>query len=396
MFVDYRILTTAAVVSAGCLLASLTNAAVAAPLVTGVSGTLSHKSTVTITGSGFGTKSTAAPVVWDDASGASLSEKWNLSVPYSASDSSYNIQYRAAGYRGVAGPHTNASKYIVGGHPNSWGPYNGGNVMMLVNRKNYSNGDIYYVSWYERVDPNWTYANNDLDANFKWFAYNGDTGPYNLPYNWYLAYNPGTFQISKPTPQELINDDAQPTSNKTFPWPNDSNGNDWYWGSGPNPRNGWIKKEVQTKITNDTSGYIKAWENGVLTVNYGGPTDKYPNPGGLRSFGVGGYCGCYNIANGTHWRYFADVYLDYSPARVVLANNPDLSQATTIEVQIPKTWSSTSVSASVNLGKFTAGQTAYLFVFDPTGARNATGFPITVGSSGGGVTLPAPTNLRVQ
>jgi len=331
--------------------------------------------------------------VWDDASGTSLTDNWSLLVPNSASDPAYNLQYRAAGYRGVSGPHTNATKYIVGGHPNSWQPYSGGNVMMLRNRNSYSNGDIYFMSWYERVDPNWTYASNDFDANFKWFAYNGGTGPYNLPYNWYLAYNPVTFQSTSPAPQEMIYDDAI-DSFKTLLNP-DNAGHNLYWNSGVNPRNGWIRKEVQWKVTNDASGYVKAWENGVLTVNYAGPTDKYPNPNGLRSIGVGGYCGCYAIADGTQWRYFSDVYLDYTPARVVLANNAVLNIATIIEPQVPSSWSTGSISIAVNLGKFTAGQTAYLFVFDPTGVPSTVGFPITVNAGVGGTQLPAPQNLRL-
>ncbi len=139
------------------------------PVITQSSGTFSHKSTAAVSGFGFGEKSPAAPVVWDDASGTSLDRKWDLSVPNDPPGSAYNLQYRNIPYRGVAGPHSNAPKYIVGGHLNDSGPYSGGIVMMLRNRGSYSNGAIYYASWYERVDPSWTSANNDLDADFKWF-----------------------------------------------------------------------------------------------------------------------------------------------------------------------------------------------------------------------------------
>jgi hypothetical protein len=100
------------------------------------------------------------------------------------------------------------------------------------------------------------------------------------------------------------------------------------------------------------------------------------------------------MTDSNNWRYFADVYLDYTPARVVLANNSVLGQATIIEPQIPSAWTASSISVSVNLGKFASGQTAYLFVFDSTGTASAAGFPITVG--GATTTLPAPSNLRVQ
>jgi hypothetical protein len=86
------------------------------------------------------------------------------------------------------------------------------------------------------------------------------------------------------------------------------------------------------------------------------------------------------------------VYLDDTLARVVLANHADLSKATIIETQIPSNWSDASINVSVNAGKFASGQGAYLFVVDPSGGRNAAGFPITVG--GTAVVLPPPQNLR--
>lgn len=73
-------------------------------------------------------------------------------------------------------------------------------------------------------------------------------------------------------------------------------------------------------------------------------------------------------------------YLDYTSARVVLANNPDLSLATVIETQIPVTWNNGTIGISVNLGKFNAGETAYLFVVNAVGRRNASGFPVRIGN----------------
>src|SRR5579864_198662 len=56
---------------AGCILTQL---AVATPQVANVSGSANHGSKVTVSGSGFGAKSTAArPVVWDPCSSAGLS-----------------------------------------------------------------------------------------------------------------------------------------------------------------------------------------------------------------------------------------------------------------------------------------------------------------------------------
>jgi hypothetical protein len=52
----------------GTALSLLAVPSVAAPIISGATGTLGHKATVSISGSGFGSKSIPAPVVWDDAS----------------------------------------------------------------------------------------------------------------------------------------------------------------------------------------------------------------------------------------------------------------------------------------------------------------------------------------
>jgi hypothetical protein len=144
----------------------------------------------------------------------------------------------------------------------------------------------------------------------------------------------------------------------------------------------WAKEEVAVKITNQTDGYIKVWENGKLVMDYAGPTDKYP--GNARTIGIGGYA---RMQRPENWRYFDDAYLDLSLARVVLANSQQLSQATVIENQIPSAWSDSSITATVNLGKFAQGATAYLFIVDATGTPSSAGFAVT---AGGTAMAPSP------
>jgi hypothetical protein len=118
-------------------------------------------------------------------------------------------------------------------------------------------------------------------------------------------------------------------------------------------------------------------------MNYVGPTDTFP--GTRRTVGIGGYARMEGYTS--NWRYFDDVYLDTTLARVVLADTPVLSQATIIENQIPSAWSDGSITATVNLGKFAQGQTAYLFVVDASGTPSASGVAVT---AGGAVAVPNP------
>jgi hypothetical protein len=144
-------------------------------------------------------------------------------------------------------------------------------------------------------------------------------------------------------------------------------------------KDGWYKVEMEIKY-DSPSGYIKIWENGVIKGSYTGSTDCSAT----------GSSSCVYKPNNPAIR--TDVYVDYSLARIVLANNQNYSQATIIEPQIPSVWNTTSITATVNLGKFSDGQMAYLFVFDSNGERNTNGFPLTVGNT---TTLVPPKNLRI-
>jgi len=89
---------------------------------------------------------------------------------------------------------------------------------------------------------------------------------------------------------------------------------------------------------------------------------------------------------------FDDVFFDHTRARVEIGNAPTWTATTIREIQIPVSWSSTSITVQTNITAFAPGSTAYLFVVDASGAVSG-GFPITVGGSG--VSVAAPQNLRL-
>jgi hypothetical protein len=144
--------------------------------------------------------------------------------------------------------------------------------------------------------------------------------------------------------------------------------------------------EIAVKVTSQTDGYVKVWENGRQVMNYAGSTDKYA--GNRRTVGIGGFARNAGLQN---WRYFADAYLDTTLTRVVLADKPVLAQATIIENQIPSAWTDSSITATVNLGRFAQGQSAYLFVVDSSGTASAAGLAVTGGgTAAAAATVPNP------
>lgn len=352
--------------------------ALATPSLQQASGKFDHKASITITGSSFGSKAAAAPVVWDDASGTDFSAKWDGAWPNKLP--AYNTTYRAV-QRGINPPHSRVNRYIAGAHAADSGYDAGWNVVFW---KNVESPHYIYASWYQRADDAWVFKG---DNNFKTFAYSKCCSPYEIPNNWYTAYGPPNPSTATGYAQWLFTDDGGSLMNP------DMRGKNVWWNEAVNPISGqWAKVEVAVRVTGANDGYIKVWENGAVKIDYLGPTDKYP--GTSRSIGIGGFAR--STAQTNNWRYYTDAYVDTTLARVVLANNASLSQATIIENQIPTSWSAGSITATVNLGKFNAGQTAYLFVVDSSGAANGTGLPVTVGGTSTAKTPKPPASVVAQ
>jgi hypothetical protein len=345
--------------------------ALSAPVVQQVSGTADHNGTITISGSGFGSKSSAAPIVWDNANGANMSAKWDGAEPSQVPG--YNTQYYAP-MRGIDPPHSHDTRYIAGAHASNAGANSGLMVEFFKNIPLQPFPFYIYASWYQRADNNWVFGG---DNNFKTFAYSNCCDPYQGLNYWYTNYGP-------PHPDSAT-DSAQWTIGGAgaLKLP-DTNGHNAWWGAAVNPMAGkWSKVEIALKVTDQANGSVTVWENGHQVMNYVGPTDTFP--GTRRTVGIGGYARMEGYTS--NWRYFDDVYLDTTLARVVLADTPVLSQATIIENQIPSAWSDGSITATVNLGKFAQGQTAYLFVVDASGTPSASGVAVT---AGGAVAVPNP------
>lgn len=92
-----------------------------------------------------------------------------------------------------------------------------------------------------------------------------------------------------------------------------------------------------------------------------------------------------------HW---SELYIDNTLARVEIGNAATFSGSSHREIQIPISWTSNSITFTVNLGTFTPGQTVWLYVVNSAGAVNANGYPVVV--AGGDSNSPgAPTQLRV-
>jgi len=347
----------------------------AAPAVGGMNGVMDHGATVTIIGSGFGSKAQAAPLVWDNGSGDKILNIWSGAWPNLLPG--YNTGYYSS-MRGIDLPHAHATRYIAGAHAANTGAYSGYNVTVFKAVSFVSFPAYVYASWYQRSDDNWVFGQ---DNNYKVFDYSEGKEPYTAWKNWPICYGP-------PHPGST-KDGAQWTIEPGAPIKNpDLKGHNSWWASAVNPMAGkWSKVEIAFKVTDQADGYVDVWENGRKVISYVGPTDNYA--GTQRTIGIGGFA---RMKSPNNWRYFDDIYVDTSLARVVLADKPVLSQATIIENQIPTAWSDRSITATVNLGRFNQGQAAYLIVVDDSGTPSASGLQVTAGSRGSTAAGPTSPN----
>lgn len=90
--------------------------------------------------------------------------------------------------------------------------------------------------------------------------------------------------------------------------------------------------------------------------------------------------------------WWDNLYADDTLARVVIGDATTLAGCSVIDPQIPSAWSATSISVEFNQGAHSAQETVYLFVVDENGTANSTGYPLTIG---GVVVDPGPPGTPI-
>ncbi|GEM_PF-4521468 len=350
------------------------------PAISGVSdNTLTHDETITISGSGFGMKSPAEPLVWDNCShGQPLSARWSGGWP---TDPSYAPNYRTV-QRGQPLPHSHTTRYLSMCNFQNGGADNGWNGIFWKNIT-FSDPTHVFLSYRMRCDSSFNSGDN-----WKFFDYSCGGTPYTMDRpdwnNWYMERS-GGLPTSGSTITMNVNDDGA----SLRPWLNIENV--WWADRYPyvdftTPRGNWIQMETMMKLIAENDGIIRWWVNGKQTFDYSPTnpkwgyldhwTDRYT--GTARNIGLGGYV---RTKNTDDWWYFTDIYMDTTLARACIGNAATYSACTVREMLIPNAWSTSSITAIVNQGTFANGATAYIYVVDAEGTVNANGYPVTFGGS---------------
>ncbi|NTW27235.1 MAG: hypothetical protein HGA36_02855 [Candidatus Moranbacteria bacterium] len=170
------------------------------------------------------------------------------------------------------------------------------------------------------------------------------------------------------------------------------------------PKGRWVKVWYYVDGKSDATGKFDFWyldNNGGIPVHDANLSNIV-----TLSTKVGGtgywdriYFNAYGRQTNNSYPMFDDIYVATGPnaqARVEIGNAATYAASTNLTLATVNTWSDAAVSATVRQGSFTGGEQAYLYVFDKDGNVNATGFPMTFGSTTDDVTPPsAPSGLSV-
>ena len=344
--------------------------------ISNTTGTFTNSQTVTITGSNFGTKSPAKPLVWADFEDGTVNptnlgritswDRNNMSITTSGQDVNSTYSLRGMPCDPIAAPSCSGVS--------TNGLYGNASVA-IYNGTNSVNATSVYVFMKRKYD----------DANW-WINQTSQTYPANYKY-FRLWTNPlGVTPVYPDSVFVFGAGDSVPTFNfiTEFSIPNCSGVTTQRNTVNPGPpaTQIWNREEYQV-YRNYGACTANLWINGTLLQNFSG---LYTSGGSNCDYSP--YTDTWAaISLENYWTntpppqsafvYYDDIYIDDSWAKVMIGNQSTFTASTHSEIQIPSAWTSTSITITVHQGSLNTGN-AYLYVIDSNGNVNANGFLVQI------------------
>jgi hypothetical protein len=362
------------IVFTSCYLLSV-SAAIAVPSISGVNGSISDGSSVTISGSSFGANSAAGnsaqeflgPVITSGSNGSQFSRSnWSIDQSWNG-----NVTYTTSNTRGGS-----RTKALVA--QSSW--FNPETPLYYKLPSAITNGDHIYVSWWERV----TWTGN------------------------------GQYKIIRFSPTQTIVDG---TGQDVFFFHNNSGGVTFGISGGPylaypsfspaTPQSTWARFDIDMTLASSggkvtMTKYIPG--QNVQTYSATGQTFSSNNQNYIVWQNYFGTDGAGEMTAGTVW--LDNIFVQHgNSSRVELCDNSSWNSRTFCEIQPTTSWNDGSIGISLSQGTFASNSQAYLYVVDSSG-NVSSGKQVTIGSSGssGGtsdttapsVSISSPTSGNVS
>jgi hypothetical protein len=283
-----------------------------------------------ITGTGFGTKATAAPIVFDDFDSGSVNANWG----YDYSQDDYQTVVTDVKHNGG---YALEGEYAVGS--GSSGCYAGAFNSYAGSGYN----QYWYVSFWFRKNFTWGTAGDVKFGNYKLNRFNNNSDSTNC----YVELAAG--------------DNAKRTieygsGTKYWSFNRDSN----------IPSNTWVFLQTWWKVGDNSDGAMGFSCNSNVVFNETGLDFGARTTLDEQIYGFYNARGQSTFAGEKVW--IDEMYVDKSWARVIIGDQPVYLNCTKYAMQIPSAWADTEITVTLNQGSFTGAENMYLFVVDSTGA----------------------------
>jgi hypothetical protein len=354
------------------------------PNPTNISGSRTHKGTITITGTAFGIKPTAAPRLmdWCDASGTSDLDTYydrdddctsdfyrgapvgGGSIP-NPGDTDCEIAYKTLPWKNHTSPDGRITKVIGTGHTTSNGSWIGStNADMMFTIPEWNADTLLLMYWY-RADSNYSDEDSPSGENWKELTPNGSESGHS---GCYLDGADGVTwgPCGNGCPNETYPGDVFYMGGSI---PSCATGERVYT---HNPMVAWTFFEHLW--TPSGHYFYSTVGSGTVKGGWANVSIQGANPGNRPySITMGGYNRFPRTGAVDNYRMWAGIYADDTFARVMLGNASTWSNCTIRVPQIPSAWSTSIITATVNLGSLDTENPIYLYVFDEDNISNSTG-----------------------
>lgn len=334
------------------------NLVLGAPNISGVTGAFIDKQEVTISGSGFGTKSPANPQLW---------------VPFDTDKNPSTLGVVDAWLFNEAG----ISFTSNGG----WGA---SGACQVLNAPAVSAGLAAGFETWNFNDPGQkSYIHRRSKRMYNTSAMDGNGGLKAMKMDYNETY--GDNVVFNRTTNQWISQNFGDSS--------------YYYFDADNNYPDWLTEEtiIQANTVANAGADVDTYIQYVRTGN--SPESEWITfwDNGTEPFNAitfWRYASSSPMTAGQAPEYWDDLYVDNTWARIIIGDASTLSASIHREIQIPLAWASTSITANINKGTFANGATAYLYIVDQNGEFNSNGFPIVINSSDA-IAPNAPIGLTI-
>ena len=323
--------------------------------VASVQGVAAHGHSVSITGTDFGIKPVAPPLVYDDLE-SGFSTNWAdvNDLTLGTNDNRHAFSARNAFLNFRDGVDTGSVRARNTVYP------------------------VWYVQYWMLLGTNWDWGNSGYDETNRFLA--------NLKI--FRLWNPGptdenvVFAIGAWAESVIFN--VENVSGNTF---------DAYIGGIQSffSKGTWHLLQfefAENSAVLASDGVMRFWVDGTLRFNATNLVTREDTNVFKRPFIIGfDSVWAPNTALGEsddapNDYTMDEIYMDTSWARVELLNSSTYGAATKREIQVPESWTDTGIVFRTRQGVFTNGEPAWLFVTTSNGTRSA-GCPLIVGAEAG-------------